>query len=698
MIQIEKYTQIIQKKEIVNTITTQLKTEFIGLNGIIDEILTLISPWYFFPEAQVRPTIINLWGLTGTGKTALVKRIAELLIMKDNFLHLDMGEFAGESGSWIKSILTDDMEHFHEKLSILCFDEFQFARTLDKSENELTRDKMRVLWELFDSGKIYYEPKGASFYVKRADVAVQLIFKCLKKEVTLCNGEITDNVQEFLSIFSGYYFDHSERYGQEITATYFLSKDFIEGIKELFYKNNYSDVDVQHMIKSSTLPEIAELLVKGIQKELAVKQLDLSKSLIFILGNLDEAFYMSNELSPDLSADEFYAETLKINIADIKSALKKRFRNEQIARLGNNHVIYPCFNNLGYRLFIKQNLDRVSDYVKTQFGVEVHFDESVVKVIYDEGVFPAQGVRPVLTTIKQMVESYIGHVFCTVIERKLPVHLIDWKFQNEAYHLSFMDENGNPIEHLTLFPKLKLNELRKSDNDDAQMHTAVHESGHAIIAALAIRILPSIVVTKTVSSTCDGFCRINMPEKMTTKGVLRKRIMVALAGFLAERLVFGDDNTSMGVDNDIEKATELANQAIKEYGMGGDPIRIHVQTSDTNDYFFNKEKYEEQAMNLIKECMADADKLLLRNKLLLLKMSQYLTEYSVIREQAIGEMIKYYGVEQWLKTDGFTTKDNYYNFKKVVLQQIDELESNTGNAKNMTNTPVTNAEYDLVKV
>jgi SpoVK/Ycf46/Vps4 family AAA+-type ATPase len=681
MIKIEKYTEIIQKKELISIHASKLKTEFIGLDDIIDEVLTLISPWYFFPEAQIRPTIINLWGLTGTGKTALIKRIVELFEMKDHFLHLDMGEYAGEQGAWIKTMLTDDMEHFHEKPSILCFDEFQFARTLDKNENELTRDKMRVLWELFDSGKIYYEPQGSGYYIKRAVAAIQLIAKCIKKEVTIYNGEITGNTNEFLSIFSGYYFDNTERYGQEITTSYFLSKDFTEGVKELFDTNIYSDVDIQNMIKVSTLSDIADFLTKGIQKELTVKQLDLSKSLIFILGNLDEAFYMSNELNPDLNADEFYAETLKINIADIKSALKKRFRNEQIARLGNNHIIYPCFNNKNYRLLIERNLDKISEYVKTQFGVTIHFDASVIEVIYEEGVFPSQGVRPVLTTIKQMVESYIGQVFCTIIEQHLPVCTISWKFQKNAYNLNFLGENGEQIGQWELFPKLKLNELRKPDNDDVQMHTAVHESAHAITAALALRILPSIVVTKTVSSICDGFCRINLPEKMTTKGVIRKRIMVALAGFLAEKMIFGDENTSMGVDNDIERATELANQAIKEYGMGSNPIKIHVQSSDTNDYFFNKRKYEEQAMNLIKECMAETENLLTRNKLLLLKMSQYLTEHSIIREQAIGEMVKYYGVEHWLKTDGFATKENYYSFKKMVMNQINELECNQGNTR-----------------
>jgi cell division protease FtsH len=240
---------------------------------------------------------------------------------------------------------------------------------------------------------------------------------------------------------------------------------------------------------------------------------------------------------------------------------------------------------------------------------------------------------------------------------------------------------------LEIAPKLRLADLRKPDNDDIQMHIAVHESGHAIIAALTLRILPSLVVTKTVSSTCDGFCKTNLPDRLMTKGVIRKRIMIALAGFLAEKLVFGDENTSAGVDNDIEKATELANQAIKEYAMGSDPIRIHVQTADNNDFFFNKKQYEEEAMNLIKECIAETEKILVRNKRLLLKMAQYLTEHSLIREQALGEMIRYYGTEPWLQTEGFTTKDKYYSFKDVVQKQVEELEN--------TASPVLNKPFQI---
>ncbi len=61
---------------------------------------------------------------------------------------------------------------------------------------------------------------------------------------------------------------------------------------------------------------------------------NLLKALIFILANLDEAYHFADVITPDISADEFYNLSKSININDIKSALKSRFRNEQIARLG----------------------------------------------------------------------------------------------------------------------------------------------------------------------------------------------------------------------------------------------------------------------------------------------------------------------------------------------------------------------------
>lgn len=47
-----------------------LKSEFVGLDDIIDNIKKSIIPWYITPEIIERPVVISLWGLTGTGKQA----------------------------------------------------------------------------------------------------------------------------------------------------------------------------------------------------------------------------------------------------------------------------------------------------------------------------------------------------------------------------------------------------------------------------------------------------------------------------------------------------------------------------------------------------------------------------------------------------------------------------------------------------
>src|ERR1044072_960 len=73
------HQSILLKRQKLNEGSLLLKKEFIGLDEIVSEVINLITPWYLFPDAQMRPTVINLWGLTGSGKTALVNRLVDLL-------------------------------------------------------------------------------------------------------------------------------------------------------------------------------------------------------------------------------------------------------------------------------------------------------------------------------------------------------------------------------------------------------------------------------------------------------------------------------------------------------------------------------------------------------------------------------------------------------------------------------------------
>ena len=49
-----------------------LKGEFVGIDIVIDKVIDSLNTWFLFPELQDKPVVINLWGMTGVGKTALI--------------------------------------------------------------------------------------------------------------------------------------------------------------------------------------------------------------------------------------------------------------------------------------------------------------------------------------------------------------------------------------------------------------------------------------------------------------------------------------------------------------------------------------------------------------------------------------------------------------------------------------------------
>lgn len=251
--------------------------------------------------------------------------------------------------------------------------------------------------------------------------------------------------------------------------------------------------------------------------------------------------------------------------------------------------------------------------MQKEFGYQLQFKKSLTDIIYQEGVFPAQGTRPVLTTIKNLVEAWIGKITVEYIEKELKDITIEWNYDDDAYVFIFKDRLNNIINIYEEKVNLKINNLRKTINKNIQAHTAVHESGHAVLAALTLKIIPALVISKTAGDNCEGFCLINFPEGILTKEILKKDIIISLGGFIAEKLIFGDENTSSGVYSDIENATELANKAIKYYAMGNDPIHISVASANSNEYFFTKEKHIEEAMLLIENCKAEAETILSKN-------------------------------------------------------------------------------------
>jgi len=97
--------------------------------------------------------------------------------------------------------------------------------------------------------------------------------------------------------------------------------------------------------------------------------------------------------------------------------------------------------------------------------------------------------------------------------------------------------------------------------------TAYHEAGHALVANLLPKCDPVHKVSIISRGMAAGYTW-NLPEKdvyLSSQSKFEDDLAGLLAGRAAEKIVFGEVTT--GAENDLRKATKLAREMVKEYGM-----------------------------------------------------------------------------------------------------------------------------------
>ena len=162
----------------------QLKKEYVGIDSAIDEIIENMRSWYTLAEIQPKPNIVNLWGLTGVGKTSLIQRLSELLTIDDRTFRIDLGEKQGEFS--LRSSVREIADVSEDEPVIIILDEFQHSRTIKKGfvKQEIEKDENRMIWDLIDSGKISINSWGftKSELIKFAELLELLLVNGVKIE------------------------------------------------------------------------------------------------------------------------------------------------------------------------------------------------------------------------------------------------------------------------------------------------------------------------------------------------------------------------------------------------------------------------------------------------------------------------------------------------------------------------------------
>lgn len=119
------------------------------------------------------------------------------------------------------------------------------------------------------------------------------------------------------------------------------------------------------------------------------------------------------------------------------------------------------------------------------------------------------------------------------------------------------------IEKVMLGPERKSHVL----SPEEKKKTAYHEAGHALLASVLEYADPVHKVSIIARGSAGGYTlKLPIDEKrLPTKKEFLDDIVVALGGYVAEEMIYGDLST--GPSNDLQVSTALARDMVTRYGM-----------------------------------------------------------------------------------------------------------------------------------
>jgi Peptidase family M41/C-terminal, D2-small domain, of ClpB protein len=630
--------RIKERSDALEVIRLQLKRDFVGIDEIIDNLLEYIRIWYLMPEILTRPIVLCLWGMTGVGKTDLVRRLVRYLDFQDRFAEVELGN--SDTTTWYSSVSTiltmNDI--VDGKPAIVLFDEIQRFNTIEPDGSPVPNTKFTDFWELLSDGRLAKRTKEDLDTYVNSYLHNQ---RQRKKELAKAAIEVTDKSNT-----------------GDKTDTPTVSDDPMleeigiweaESVKRLIGLEE-SVVDIAEMTKG----QILEKMLEAKRRKKVYEPVDHSQTLIIISGNLDEAFRMAIQTSEsDIDADIFHAFTKKITQVDIKNALSRRFRPEQVARFGNIHLIYGSLRHCDFEQLIDLEIKKIVAKTYERFGILLTVTQEVNKLIYRNGVFPVQGVRPVFSSIIDILETNLSKFIFEAAMRDTDRISLDYSFERQLIIAHLGSDDVMELPYVG-----RIDKIRQSNIESVVANVSVHEAGHAVAYVLLFGLAPLQLKSKVASSYAGGF---TFPHQIyETKENMLKKIMVFLAGGLAEELVFGADNATVGRSNDRENATILAMEYIRVHGF--EPS-FQANYTLENQYKMNRYKTDSAVETMVAKLAVDTYAVLEKNKDFLLAISMKLKETGSMEGKDIAEIAATFGLEAAIRAEGYL---HLYPYKDIL--------------------------------
>lgn len=634
-----KKSELVKRHLKLVEIKTQLKSNLFGIDAVIDQVVDSISSWYFFPKNQTRPLIINLWGMTGVGKSDLVRQLVTLLDFENDFFQFDMGEIGLDSATNLRGILSDSVQIKGSVPRIILLDEFQHCRSINESRNEVKQKEMRLVWQLLDNGKVSFMDSNIHCRRKINSMISNLEY-WIKEGMTIESGMVA---ADYFGFFEKDEDDRDFESFSDKPFEFVFEKKYLKTIWEVNRKRFPQLRELRKHIQELDTQGVQNLLLDSLALTTKPLEMDFSQSLVFVVGNLDEAYEVSKDQSPDISPNDFHRITSEIKMPEIKMALLNRFRPEQIARLGNNHIIYASLNEHAFSCIIDFELEKIAKSFNEKTELKLTFGNSLKEWIYQEGVIATQGVRPLKSSIKYGLEDLIPQIILKYSVLEKPIDNIHLRYEEGKLEVNYYFL-GKPIAQQNLKINEKQKCLKGNRKDDLQALVAVHESGHAIANMAFFGEYPEKIKSVAAGVGVGGFISSN-PISFFNYDLVKKRIGTLLGGYFAEKEIFGSEFISEGASSDIKKATNLCMTVFKECGFSGTLIRTTSTTDDFENYYHHVGPVEEKVVAFIENAQREIEQILRKEKKLLIQMSRLLADQTTLDKNEIIDLVSKFGSE-----------------------------------------------------
>lgn len=526
----------------LNQIKVQLKTEFFGLDHIIDDVIDSLRVWYIFPQLIIRPVIINLWGLTGVGKTQLVRRIAELLEFRNQFIEIQMDGTTPSRRYMTTSIagILQESSIDQGQPGIILLDEFQRFRTVGSHGEDVATERFSDVWMLLSDGK--FAADATQFQSIEMMLMGSLYDQERDDDTDDDDGDATSNADR----------GTPSNQRKKSTRQFHIYPYTARNIKQLLCVADPLE-DIMKWDENRLREELRIAM-----RDSAGRQLDYTKMLIFVSGNLDEAFSVANQINDcDTDADVYYETCKQVTIPVIKRALRDRFKPEQISRLGNKHIVYPSISKKSYQQIIHATCQQYINGMHDITGINFELTPRSEQVIYENSVYPSQGTRPVFSSIHNIFSNGLVSIAFWAINNNQTDLTIDINADTKT-----MDAYTNAVTCSYSIPvSLDIDEIRKSASKEFVYRVMVHEAGHTLATCLLTKTAP-FELRANAASFNGGYTIASQDtdELIGTSDLVTNNIQILLAGRAAEYVVFGQ--TSSGADNDIRIATRTIARAL----------------------------------------------------------------------------------------------------------------------------------------